>query len=107
MTKHLVLTTAIERSMLGSGQEVFTASFVEMPGVVAEGATELAAEAELLSCLQHLKENLGLEAIGVRTRFVQDWVWESYSTDDKLVMEFGTGRAVSAEQSYEATFLAA
>lgn len=99
-----VLTTTFETSKLSNGTTVVTASFEELPGVVAEGPSEEEAEQELLGCLQHLKEQLGLEAIGVRTKFIRDWRWSAYS-DHKLSMSFGV-QSTDFETEYRPAVIA-
>lgn len=90
MIEGLVLTQRVDRSELSDGGIVYTATFEEMPGIVAEGESEQAALAELHASIHSLHERLGVPAIGLRTEFATDWVWQVFS-DGKADFSLSTG----------------
>jgi hypothetical protein len=89
MFKGLVVTPEIQAETLSDGTAVYTAGIAELPGIVTEGETEGAAMSELIASVRHLREQLGVTAVGFRTTAVPRWQWVA-SVDAERQTTFGT-----------------
>lgn len=88
--KSIVLIPRVATSALRDGTIVYTASTKELPGVVCEGETQAAAVSELIASMRHLREHLGVDAIGFTTPTVSRWQWVAYE-GEREVLSFGAG----------------
>lgn len=75
MTTFGDLHVSVSKSQLNDGSTVFTAYLEEMPGVVAEGASERVAISELIALVRNLNERVPFRVFGVTTAAVASWSW--------------------------------
>lgn len=75
MSGRKIVTVVTNPETADDGSTHWIASTEEWPGVVAVGETREAAENDLVALLRNLRERMGLDALGVRTKVVSIFSW--------------------------------